>query len=69
MSKPCQDDSCDGSHCRKCGGHFLDFYTTATLCSSCEMEEEFQRNPPKCEMCGEVNDYAGRFCSKCLDKA
>ena len=34
--KPCLDDSCDGSHCTICGGHFIDFYQTArTTCTTC----------------------------------
>lgn len=32
----CLDDSCDGSHCVICGGHFVDFYQTHTLaCDTC----------------------------------
>ena len=38
--KPCQDGSCDGSHCRKCGCHFADFYTTEKICDECQMEFE-----------------------------
>lgn len=33
---PCLDDSCDGSHCKVCGGHFMDFYGGNGTCSSCE---------------------------------
>lgn len=54
----CQDDSCDGSHCRKCGGHFMDFYTSATICSSCEMEEAQKNQVPThvhCELDTENN--------------
>ncbi len=65
----CNDDSCDGAHCRRCGGHFLDFYNTdLKYCQSCEQEIEFERNPPICERCKEPNrDCAGRFCLACLD--
>ena len=42
MKTPCTDDSCDGSHCRKCGSHFIDFYTTETVCESCGQQENFE---------------------------
>lgn len=43
MNKPCKDDSCDGSHCRICGGHFLDFYTTERVHDYCEVFEKFEQ--------------------------
>jgi hypothetical protein len=37
----CKDDSCDASHCPKCGGHKVGWYTKG-LCSSCENEEDIR---------------------------
>ena len=31
----CLDDSCDGSHCKVCGGHFVDFYGGHGVCDFC----------------------------------
>ena len=31
----CMDDSCDGSHCRVCGCHFLDWYNGGPICEKC----------------------------------
>lgn len=37
--RACKVDDCDGAHCRKCGGHFLDFHNLAlTLCDACGQE-------------------------------
>lgn len=42
-AKTCQDDSCDGSHCAACGGHFIDFYQTAhKICRECATERATQ---------------------------
>lgn len=48
MSKPCLDDSCDGSHCSVCGGHFVDFHNhNLTICDQCDQlspeEQEAKR--------------------------
>ena len=43
MSKPCNDDSCDGGHCTRCGGHFFDFYSEDKMCDMCKMEIEQER--------------------------
>lgn len=40
----CVDDSCDLSHCRICGGHFIDPYTTCHICTRCDMLEPFDFN-------------------------
>jgi hypothetical protein len=43
LERTCLDDSCDGSHCSCCGGHFFDFYLhthARQQCSSCETLEE-----------------------------
>lgn len=37
-SRRCQDDSCDGAHCRVCGGHFLDFYHGGPVCTFCQLD-------------------------------
>ncbi len=34
-SRRCKCEDCDGGHCRTCGGHFVDFYSTATTCDQC----------------------------------
>lgn len=35
-TKQCNDDSCDGSHCVKCGGHMLGWnLPPSTICQSC----------------------------------
>jgi hypothetical protein len=32
----CWDDSCDGSHCAKCGGHFIGWHVApSSICDSC----------------------------------
>jgi len=33
----CFDDSCDGAHCKVCGGHFLDFHNhDLRVCDRCD---------------------------------
>lgn len=37
----CKDDSCDRSHCVKCGTHMMgEHLPHGTMCESCEMVEE-----------------------------
>lgn len=45
----CKDDSCDQSHCVKCGSHMIGGYLPhGTVCESCKMEEELSENCPSC---------------------
>lgn len=46
----CKDDSCDQSHCAKCGSHMMGGYLPhGTVCDSCKMEEE---DGDHCHNCG-----------------
>lgn len=37
----CKDDSCDLTHCSKCGGHMMGGYLPhGTVCDSCQQEAE-----------------------------
>jgi len=56
----CKDDSCDRSHCAKCGSHMMGGYLPhGTVCDSCKMEEESKKT---CRKCGSPVDENG-FCS------
>jgi hypothetical protein len=66
QARSCKSDDCECNHCPKCGTHTLGWLDTFQMCQSCEQEEEFLANPPKCEKCGKVNELAGRFCEACL---
>lgn len=44
-SRKCEDDSCDGAHCTKCGGHFADFYHGGPVCLACSVEDDDPPSP------------------------
>lgn len=56
----CNDDSCDGSHCRRCGGHFFWFYSSATICSECiSVELQAEVNAERVELAEQAMENEG----------
>lgn len=60
----CKDDSCDQSHCAKCGCHMMGGYLPlGTVCDSCKMEEE--ESDSACSYCGGGLLNEKGDCQKC----
>ena len=59
----CKDDSCDQSHCAKCGSHMLGGYLpNGTVCESCTREEEDDHKNKSCRKCNSPIDE-NNFCT------
>ena len=62
----CKDDSCDRSHCAKCGGHMMGEYLPhGTLCDSCQNDKQLFNDLPLCTGFIDDPDESDLACPYC----